>query len=422
MSENINLGNIAAEREVIGTVVLENNLLRKLNLSTGDFYSRKHRDIYKAMLDLDTDGRPIDLVTLSEKLIPDNISYLSQVTSGMITTANLLYHADIIKECANKRSFKDILQNLLNNLDEPLDDLLIDLRNNITELIKGRGGELISMSSITKELELFLERRSKNQDLLSGIRSGFRDLDILTDGFQRGDLAIIAGRPGSGKSALAMAVAQNAGVPVGVISIEMGAHQIGIRTLASFSGIELWRLRKGILSYEHWGDLNSSLSKMAALPIYFSFSSKNTTEIQRTITGMVESYKCELIIIDYLQLTKGTDFKSREREVAEISRLLKVEAQSNNIPIIAVSQLNREVERRENKRPILSDLRESGAIEQDADIVIFLYREKMHSDEIVEVIIAKGRNIGLGTVKLHFSGDTMTFRDLKEDEIKEGNG
>ncbi len=412
----INPHNPDAEQQILGAILCDNIVIRKVNLTPEDFYSQKHRSIFKSMLELDADGMPIEFVSLQKK--GQDIGYISQLMSNTVTTANINYHADIVKEDSNKRKVRAVCLQALNDLnDESVDTVLANMRNELSGLVKGRACKLISAADIAKELDNFVDRRSKNRNELSGIPSGFRDLDNLTDGFQGGDLIIIAARPGQGKSALAIALAENASVPVGIISIEMGAHQLGIRTLAQLSGVELWRLRKGILGNDHWPSLTKALSRFAQLPLYFSFSSKNTIEIERTITAMVEAYDSKMIILDYLQLTKSNESKKREQEVAEVSRLLKIMAQSYNIPIIAVSQLNREVEKRENKRPILSDLRESGAIEQDADIVIFLYRERQDADGTVELNIAKGRNIGCGTVKLHFYGDTMSFVS-HSDEIR----
>lgn len=413
MLDNVNPHSIEAEQQILGAILLDNTIIRKLDISAEDFYVPKHKQIYRAMLEIDNDGMPVDYTILQSKIAKEDIIYLSQNCDAP-TTANAQYHADIVKESSNKRNLKTICLQTINEINnESVDSLLNNMRNVLSKLVKGRGCKLVSSSEIAKGLVEFLERRAQNKEDLSGIPSGFKDLDNLTDGWQGGDLIILAARPAQGKSALAMAFAENAGVPVGVISIEMGSHQLGIRSIAKLSGIDLWKLRKGILATHQWPVLLNALSDFAQMPLYFSFSSKSTVEIERTITQMVEVYDCKMIIVDYLQLTKSNESKKREQEVAEVSRLLKIMAQSNNIPIIAVSQLNREVEKRENKKPMLSDLRESGAIEQDADVVMFLYRGK-DNDNLVELNIAKGRNIGLGIIKLYFSGDTMTFRDIRE--------
>lgn len=415
MQNNVNPHNLEAEEQILGAILLENIFIRKIPITIEDFYAQKHKDIFKAMLQLDAEGLPLDIVSLQEAGQKD-IGYLSRLAANTPTSANINYHSDLVREAANKRKLRQICFQTLQRInEESVDSILANIRNGITDLIKRRGSKVTSAFEIAKDLDEFIERRTKNKHDLSGVPSGFTELDNLTDGFQPGELTILAARPGQGKSALAMSFAENAGVPVGIISLEMGAHQLGIRTLSKLSGVELWRLRKGILSDIHWPSVRDALSQMSQLPLYFAFSSKNTQEIERTITHMVEVCDCKLIIVDYLQLTKSTESKKREQEVAEVSRLLKILASQYSIPVIALSQLNREVEKRENKRPILSDLRESGAIEQDADVVMFLYREKADTDGLIELSIGKGRNCGLGKVKLYFSGDTMTFSQVNND-------
>lgn len=409
--DNIVPHNQEAEQQVLGAIIIDNHVIRRLHLTPEDFYATKHADIYRSMLKLDSDGMPIDLVTLKE--CKADITYLNLIAMSLPTAANAMYHADIVKEDANKRKLMRACQEIIGDMDEPVDVLVGKLRTALPDIVRGRGGQVVTAAQMAKNLSDFLERRNRNKSDLSGVASGFKELDYLTDGFQGGDLIILAARPGMGKSALAMVCAENAGIPVGVISIEMGEHQIGIRTISKLSNIEMWKLRKGLILDNNWSSVNAALSRLATLPIYFSFTSKNSMEIERMITQMVETYKCGMVIIDYLQLTRGSDTRKREQEVAGVSRLLKCLAQSHNIPIMAVSQLNREVEKRENKRPMLSDLRESGAIEQDADVVMFLYRDTTKSAGVAEVIVAKGRNIGLGTVKLWFNGDKMTFEDYK---------
>jgi replicative DNA helicase len=412
MQDNLNPHNLDAEEQILGAIMIDNSLIRKVNVTISDFYAERYRKLYRSMLELSADGLPIDFVSLKEK--GHDPSLINRSLDTVVTTANIHYHADIVRECSNRRKLRAACLSALNEInEESIDTIVSNLRNRMSGIVKGRGCKLVSAHEIAKEINEFLERRAENKNELSGIPSGFSELDKLTDGWQGGVLIILAARPGQGKSAFAMTLAQNADVPVGIISIEMGKHQLGIRTLATLSGIELWKLRKGLLNNGDWPHLTEAFQRFAQLPLYFSFSSKNTIEIERTITEMIEVNACEMIILDYLQLTKSNESKKREQEVAEISRLLKTTAQTHNIPIIALSQLNREVEKRENKRPMLSDLRESGAIEQDADVVIFLYREKMDADGIVELIIGKGRNIGGGTIKLNFHGDTMTFENMR---------
>lgn len=419
---------IEAEQGILGAILLENEaiLKAKLKLNPNDFYKQSHGKIYNAMLNLKDDGEPVDIITLSDRLrktdeleVVGGASYLSRLSGIVPTSANILYHCDIVHEKMVKRnllrSLIETTEGIYNDTDS-LDNLLSKLRNDTAGLVRGRGSKITTMRDLTKELMEFIERRSENKNEISGVPSGFIELDNLTDGFQGGEQIIIAARPGTGKSALAMVCAINAGVPVGIISIEMGSHQMGIRTLSSISGVELWKLRKGILSVTDWHKLTTGCVEAMEKPIYFAFSSKNTAELERTVTQMVELYGCKEIIVDYLQLTKSAEPKKREQEVAEVSRTLKLCATNNNIPMIVLSALNRDVEKRQNKVPVLSDLRESGAIEQDADVVIFLHQKdgKEHEHEL-ELHVAKGRNCGLGQVKLYVDFDTMTFKNFNNE-------
>jgi len=415
MPININPHNIEAEQEVLGSIILENNLIRKINLSLNDFYSAKHREIFEAMTKLDIEGTPIDISTLKSRGIND-VNYLSTMAFIVVSPVNAVYNADIVREDANKRKIGIICRNAMENLQtDSVDDTLSKIRGALTLIAKTRGGSIVNTTEIAKEMAEFVDRRINNKDTLSGIPTGFMDLDELTDGFQGGDLILMAARPASGKSALAMEFAENAGVPVGVISIEMGQHQIGIRHISKLSGVTLFNIRKGYLHHEGRIDkVLNACARLAELPIYYSFSSRKIIEMERAITQMIEVYGCKEIIVDYLQLAKGNEAKKREQEVSEISKFLKSMAMIHNVPVIAISALNREVEKREGKRPLLADLRESGALEYDADVVIFLHKASQENNCVVEAIVAKGRNIALGTVKLWFNGDTMTFRNFSE--------
>jgi replicative DNA helicase len=379
------------------------------------------------MLELALEGVPPDCGALLPKIGQEECARLSEYMEAAVTSANLSYFENIVHEAAQKRRLQKFYLDAIRRMEEaPLDELLSANRIETRKvLLAGNGGGVISAREIASELWDFIERRFEEKGALSGIPSGLKDLDRLTDGWQRGDLIIVAGRPGTGKSALAMHFAQTsaaAGWPVGFISLEMERHQLGIRSLSSLSEVELWRLRKGFLSSDQLTNIASAVDKFAKLPISYYFAARDTRSISKIITLMVEVQGCRLILVDYLQLARAEGGRERrEREVAEISWALKTAAQTHGVPIIALSQLNRDVER-EGRRPILADLRESGAIEQDADVVLFLFRAKAWEDNAgkgpIEIIIAKGRNIGTGSITVFFDAERMRFGDLQEEKQK----
>lgn len=403
---------IDAEAAVLSAILIANAAIHKISLDPGDFYKPVHVRIFEVMRQLVLEGAPIDIVTIANKVGRDSkiTSELSMLLSAAITDANISYHADILKELSIKRHLRKLGMSIY-GATGTTDEILALIRNEISFLVKGRGGSIVPMSQIASEIAEYVERRAQDRNSISGVTSGFEDIDRVTDGFQKGDLIILAGRPGSGKSALGMAMVQAMAsdrVPVGVISLEMGKHQLGIRSLASMAGIEIWRLRKGFFPKESWTSIAISTARMASLPVYFSFDARKITDIERITTQMIDRFGIGFLMVDYLQLARSDDRKKREQEVAEISRVLKTIAQTNDMPVLALAQLNRASEI-EKRRPMLADLRESGAIEQDADVVMFLYHEE---EGIVDIIFAKGRNIGIGTVRLQWDAEKMTFRDL----------
>ncbi len=409
---------LEAEQAVIGAIALDSSILRKTSLRAEDFHSPRHKNIYDAMVCLNREGIPPDPVTLLQKLPKEDCVYLSNQMAEVLSLSNFSHYEQILKELSQKRQIQKICLETLKSLDEQSpDEIASNLRRKMAGIIEGKGGKILTSGDIAGALWKFIEGRYQDRGALSGIASGLKDLDILTDGHQPGDLIILAGRPGKGKSALAMFFAVNsarAGYPVGIISLEMGNHQLGVRTLSSLSGVELWKIRKGILSSQDLGLLAKGSDTLTCLPLFFSFSARDSASISRVITEMVEIHGCRLLILDYIQLAKSSGSKERrEREVAEISWILKTSAQIHNIPVIGLAQLNRDAER-QDRRPILADLRDSGAIEQDADIVLFLYQEGEGSP--LEIIIAKGRNIGIGTVKVVFDPERMRFGDYREEK------
>ena len=411
--------NLQAERSVLGAILLSNAAIKQTDLKVEDFYRPAHQEIYKAMLSLAADGDPIDLITLGEKMESEgSLGELGVCAAEAVTPANIKFHSEIVQEASRLRKLQrmsiETLNHISNGTIETSEAIIADMQTQITQIIKNQSSMIVDMRDVARETIDYIERRHKDKGRISGVPSGFKDIDVVTDGFQSPDLIVLGARPSMGKTAFAMAIAQNAaeaGFPVGVISLEMGSQALGIRSMASLSQVELWKLRKGIIKKEEFAAIHSATQRMVSLPVYFSFSSFDLEQIRKVITQMVELKKVKMVMVDYLQLMKNSKAKTREREIGEISTTLKHTAKACGIPIIALSQLSREVEKREDKRPRLADLRDSGAIEQDADVVIFLYRDKPKDLQgTVEVHFAKGRQIGLSVVKLHFDGMTMTFR------------
>lgn len=407
--------NLEAEQQVLGAVLLDNAALATIpEILPSDFYRPAHGAALKTMRGLAERREPIDLLSMQASGV--DAKYLAEIVSGMVTAANVRYHAKLVKEASNRRQIIRMCREAIQGIAErSVDETLTLIRNGAQGIVSGRGGTIVSMKDVAKDIVGYVEMRRQHRDQISGIPSGFTDIDQITDGWQKGDFIIVAARPGKGKSALAMAMAQNSGVPVGMISLEMGPHQLGIRSLSSLSQVELWRLRKGFFGDGDWGSLVDAFGRMAEMEIYFTFTARNTAEIERAVSQMVEVHGVELLIVDYLQLAKSLEAKKREQEVAEVSRLCKALALTHNMPVMALAQLNRDSEK-EKRSPVLADLRESGQIEQDADVVIFLHNDPKRPENVLDILFAKGRNIGLGTARLLFERDTMTFRDYREDD------
>lgn len=419
--------NLEAEQSVLGAIMIDNTAFKKALkiISPSDFYKPVHSEIFDGMTHLHQKNEPIDLISINDYLKKENSldaiggsQYLSHLASSVPTSANINYHAKIIKEESIKRQVLRACFELTDKIyaGDDINSELSKHRAALLGILNTQGSALISMSEIAVKVQDFIEARSLRHDEIHGIPSGFRDLDNITDGFQKGDLIFVGGRPGMGKSCLSMNIIENCGVSAGVVSLEMSAMQIGIRTLSSLCGININSLRKGFIQKHEWRDISGGTSKMAHMPVYFSFSARRAMDIEKQIIAMVEDKGAEMIVVDYLQLIRGDSNKNREREIAEMSAMLKGMAIDLQIPIIALVQLNRDVERRENKRPILADIRESGSVEQDGDIVIFLYRDEYYNKDtkekgIAEVIIAKGRNVGTDVIKLNFVADRMRFQN-----------
>lgn len=418
--------NLEAEQAVLGAILLENEALHQVieAIDGSDFYREAHRKIFTSMIDLYNKNEPSDLITLTDILTQKKQleevggpAYLSSLVDNIPTAANVLYYAKIVRE-------KSILRKTINAATEII-SRGYESKEDINELLDYAESSIFSISEyqikpsfyplreIIKSSFLTIEKLYEQRELITGVPSGFEDLDHLTSGFQASDLIIIAGRPSMGKTSLALNIAQNAAVekniPVAVFSLEMSKEQLAIRMLCSEGRIDSHKLRGGFLGESDWPNLTRAAGMLSEAPIFIDDTAViSVLEMRAKARRLRKDQKLGLIVVDYLQLMRERGgAESREQEISLISRSLKALAKELTIPVIALSQLNRRVEDRQNKRPQLADLRESGAIEQDADVIIFIYRDEVYKEDspdkgTAEIIIGKQRNGPIGTVKLAF--------------------
>ena len=422
-----------SEQAVIGGLLVSGDAITRVIdiLEPDHFYRKAHQVVYAAMLDLFDKNEPIDIVTVSQYLKDegklDNIGgrqYITDLSLSVATTANLEYYARIVQEKALLRNLIKAGTEIVGTCyEEPDADVAIDRAEHLIFSLAQRRSmqQLIHIKNIVEASFQRIEQRYENRDSLSGVPSGFYDLDALTSGFQPSDLIIVAARPSMGKTALCLTVAQHVAIeqkiPVAIFSLEMSKEQLVQRMLCSEASIDANRLRTGHLHTNDWTHLAMAMGRLGEAPIFIDDSALlNVLEIRAKARRLKAEMKgLGLIIVDYIQLLqarKQTD--NRVQEVSEISRSLKTLAREINVPVIALSQLSRAVEARQNKRPMLSDLRESGSIEQDADIVMFIYRDDYYNPESerrgeAEIIIAKQRNGPTGTVDLLYQSSITRF-------------
>lgn len=430
--------NIEAEQGVLGAILLENEAFPKVMefIEEKHLYREAHRIIYAAMLDLFEKNEPIDLLTLTEMLRKKNqleavggIGYLTSLVESVPTAANVTYHARIVREKAILRSLIAVATEIITQSyenPEDVDDLLDKAESIIFEISENRGQSTFStISSILKESIRHLEKLFENRELVTGVPTGFMEFDRLTAGLQPGDLIIIAARPSMGKTSFALNIAQYVGLrrkePVAIFSLEMSKEQLVIRMLCSTARINSTKLRTGFLSKDDWPNIIRAAGKLADAPIFIDDTPAITVlDIRAKARRLLaEKGKLSLIIIDYLQLIQGrrTRAENRQQEISEITRSLKALAKELRVPIIALSQLSRAVEQRSDRRPQLADLRESGAIEQDGDVIVFIYRDEVYNERednqgIAELIIGKQRNGPIGTIKLAFLKEYTKFEEI----------
>ncbi|MBZ5752306.1 replicative DNA helicase [Metabacillus rhizolycopersici] len=429
--------NIEAEQAVLGAIFLQPSSLTLASelLIPEDFYRASHQKIYNAMLELSDKGEPVDLVTVTSVLADVNlleeiggVSYLSDLANSVPTAANIEYYGKIVEE-------KSILRRLIRTATGIVEDgysredevevLLNEAEKTIMEVAQRKNaGAFQNIKDVLVQTYDNIELLHENKGDVTGIPTGFVELDKMTAGFQRNDLIIVAARPSVGKTAFALNIAQNVATKtdenVAIFSLEMGADQLVMRMLCAEGNIDAQRLRTGSLTPEDWGKLTMAMGSLSDSGIYIDDTPGiRVSEIRAKCRRLKQEAGLGMVLIDYLQLIQGSGRSdNRQQEVSEISRTLKELARELKIPVIALSQLSRGVEQRQDKRPMMSDIRESGSIEQDADIVAFLYRDDYYDKEsenknIIEIIIAKQRNGPVGTVSLAFVKEYNKFVNLE---------
>ncbi len=428
--------NIEAEQAVLGAVLLQNTALNQAmeHLRAADFYKAAHQKIFQAMIQMSTAGEAIDLVTLRDHLLRKEridavggAAYLSQLTEVVPTAANIVHYIRIVKEKAVARRLIDAATEIVREgFDEArgTEELLELAEKRIFEITGEniRQG-FVGIEHIIKNSFEFIESLYERKELITGVPSGFADLDSKTSGFQPSDLIIVAGRPSMGKTALCLNIAQHVGIqskkPVAIFSLEMSKEQLVIRMLCAEARVDAHRLRTGQLKKTDWGKLTNAAGDLSDAPIFIDDTPAiSILEMRAKSRRLMLEHGLAMLIVDYLQLMRGhTSAERREQEISEISRSLKALAKELNIPVIALSQLNRSVESRNDKRPMLADLRESGAIEQDADVILFVSREEVYKETEenkgkAEIIIGKQRNGPTGTVPLHFERRFTLFQNF----------
>lgn len=440
--------NLEAEMNVLGCAFLTSYALDKVceELSSDMFLNEANKRIFDAIYTLHQNKIPLDSATVKNEIEKKGsingiggIEYLSEVIDSVITAANVDYYIDIVRDKALRRKLIDVTTNIAAdayNEEEETNELIDDAEKKIFSVTKARkAGEFKTIGEVIRTTQEEIERLAKNQADITGVPSGFYDLDKLTSGFHPNELIIIAARPAMGKTAFGLNLAVNAAKAtnqaVAIFNMEMSAEQLAMRMISAAGGIEQNKLRTGRLEHNDWKKVNEAMSELGETNLYIEDSSGMTiSEIRAKCRRLASQDKgLALIVIDYLQLISGSSRYegNRQQEVSEISRSLKTMAMELKVPVIALAQLSRSVELRENKRPIMSDLRESGSIEQDADIVAFLYRDDYYNKaanessdvSVTELIIGKHRNGGTGTIELLFERSMSNFRNyIRKEENK----
>jgi len=439
--------NIEAEQAVLGGILIDNEAIHQVLeiVEVEDFYRESHRKIFLVFLELYEQNQPIDLVTVCEALQKKQqleevggATFLASLVEVIPTASNIAYYAKIVKEKSILRKLINSATYIINQCVAPTDENIEEILDKAEQTIFEVSEERIQTSyyplkDVIKSTFQTIQSITQKDSYITGIPTGFFDFDRLTSGFQPSDLIIIAGRPSMGKTAFALNIAANAAskhkIPVGIFSLEMSKEQLTTRMLCAEAKVDSQKLRSGFLAEHDWQLLIEAASVLSEAPIFIDDTPAiSVLELRAKARRLKSEHNISLIIIDYLQLMKGkSGNERREQEISEISRSLKALAKELNIPVVALSQLNRKVEDRENKRPRLADLRESGAIEQDADLIAFLYRDEVYNQRednpnrgVAEIIIGKHRNGPVGKIKLAFLEKFTSFENLQVNYEEEG--
>jgi replicative DNA helicase len=429
---------LSAEQSVLGGVLIDPDALNKVVdiIDVEDFYREDHRVIFRVVLDLYERNEPIDLVTVSssardkgliEKI--GGVANLSRLVDAMPTSANIAQYAKMVKEKALLRNLMHIATEIVEKgyeVDTNVDNFIDEAEKMIFQISEKKyKPSFYAIKDLVMENVKVIERLCEKKQAITGVATGFTDLDKITSGLQPSDLVIVAGRPSMGKTALCLNIAQHValsdgGTPVGVFSLEMSKEQLVMRLLSSEAEVEFSKLRSGMVKDTEWHQLGAAAGRLYTAPMYIDDTpALSILELRARARRLKKEHGLGLLIVDYLQLMRGrmSGPDRREQEISEISRFLKALAKELNIPVVAISQLNRMVEQREDKRPRLADLRESGAIEQDADVILFIYRDEVYNRNserkgVAEIIVGKQRNGPTGEIETAFVAAYTTFKNL----------
>ena len=432
---------IEAEQSVLGSLMLDNESWEKTAdlLVEHDFYRRDHQLIFRAIADLFEQSQPVDVITLAEyhdkrgeldKV--GELAYLGMLARNTPSSANIIAYASIVRERSILRQLIAVgtaISNVAFSPEGKSSEEMLDLAEGqvfeIAEKGAKRSGGFIQVKEVLSRVVDRIDTLFEQDSPITGLSTGFNDFDEQTSGMQPADLVIVAGRPSMGKTTFAMNLAEHAAikskVPVAVFSMEMPADALAMRMLSSLGQIDQHRLRTGRLNDDDWPRLTSAIALLNEAPLFIDDTPALTvTELRARARRLKREHGLSMIVIDYIQLMQGSSRSSNENratEISEISRSLKALAKELEVPVVALSQLNRSLEQRPNKRPIMSDLRESGAIEQDADLIVFIYRDEVYNEDSAEkgkaeIIISKQRNGPIGTVALTFQGKYTRFENF----------